>query len=300
MKEISSWNTIYGSVPGTEHAKTFLNNQDSMRIYEDNGIIIGIVADGCSAKNAKNSHLLHNEVGSNILADICLQTVRSYFLHYEENSLSSDILWDRITSDVLAQVKNLIHIIGQDFAAIAERYFQSTVLGYIITPSDTYVFGCGDGVYGVNDDIHIIPPACSQGNYPPYLIYSLIKSHVYAPNDPAIRLHQIAHYNTDDVQTIFVGTDGLVELIEAENTPIPAQQDAVGPLSNIWTDQLYQQNSFWLQNRLHLYNTPKIKRTENGISKVTGLLSDDTTIIVSIKKPQELWKQCISKDNKFN
>ena len=60
MKKIFSWNTIYGSVPGTEHAKTFLNNQDSMRIYEDNGIIIGIVADGCSAKNAKNGTSLKN------------------------------------------------------------------------------------------------------------------------------------------------------------------------------------------------------------------------------------------------
>lgn len=285
MNAQKSWTTISGSVLGTSHSKSFSNNQDSIRSYMDDTMVIGIVADGCSAKNDKNAHLLHNEVGSNILADITLRTVRDYFVHYTDDVIPSAMVWDRITSDILAQVKTIIALIGPDFTNIALRYFQSTLVGYIITPSKTVVFGCGDGVYGVNEDIHIIH-AAAQENYPPYLIYSLLKTDIYKIHDPAIRLHELAHYNTQDVQTIFVGTDGVVDLIHAADNFIPGQQEKVGNINQYWKQEVYQQNPFWLQNKLHSYNTTKVQRSTEGImTKIPGLLHDDTSLVASIKKP---------------
>lgn len=280
------WNIITGSVPGTSHIARLINNQDAIKWYQDEKVLIAIVSDGCSASNEKNTPH-YNEIGSHIIANICVKTIRSYINHYGIKSLNWDTIWDRITSDVLSQMKQIISTIDDDFGMIARTYFQTTVLGYIITPDTTIVFGCGDGVYGINGDIHIITPPNSE-NYPPYLIYSLINSSVYDFNDPAIRLHEITRLPTEKVQTIFVGTDGVSELLDAATKQIPGQETLVGSIDQLWINPLYQKNPFWLQTRLALYNTTKIKRDENQNMKTfPGLLSDDTSLILSVRKDDE-------------
>ncbi len=285
QQKIPHYTSVAGSVPGTSHIARMKNNQDAMRLYTDDEIIIAVVSDGCSASNEKNTPH-YNEVGSQILTNLCIKTILTYVKHYGYEALKWQYFWDRVTSDILAQVKTIATSMNDDFAAIARTYFQATLMGYIITPEKTIVFGCGDGMYAINGDIKIITPV-AEGNYPPYIIYSLIGSSVYSFNDNAIRLQQFDEIDTSQLEHICIGTDGIVDLMNAESKNIPGQTSQIGPLKNIWTEKTYITNPFWLQNRLSLYNTVKIKRDGDNIVTHKGLLPDDTTLIVTIKNKEQ-------------
>lgn len=285
QQKIPQYTSITGSVPGTSHIARMKNNQDAMRLYTDNEIIIAVVSDGCSASNEKNiAH--YNEVGSHILSNLCIKTILTHIRHYGFEVLKWQYFWDRVTSDILAHVKTIATSMDDDFAAIARTYFQATLMGYIITPEKTIVFGCGDGMYAINGEIKIVTPTV-EGNYPPYIIYSLIGSSVYSFNDNAIRLQQFDEIDTAQLEHICVGTDGVVDLINAESKNIPGQNATIGRLENIWTEKTYITNPFWLQNRLSLYNTVKIKRDGDNIVTHKGILPDDTTLIVTIKNKEQ-------------
>jgi hypothetical protein len=286
QEKILNYTTVAGSVPGTSHITRMKNNQDAMKWYVDESMIVAIVSDGCSASNEKNiPH--YNEIGSHILTNICIKTIVQYIKIYGNEVVQWQFLWDRITSDILAQVKVITSSMDDDFTAAAKIYFQATLMGYIITPKKTIVFGCGDGMYAINGDITIVTPP-ADGNYPPYIIYSLIGSSVYNFNDSAIRLQQFEIRDTDTIENICIGTDGVVDLINAAEKSIPGQNTIIGPLENIWTDKTYITNPFWLQNRLSLYNTAKAKRdSDNSMVIHKGLLQDDTTIILTIKNKEQ-------------
>lgn len=283
---ILNYTTVAGSVPGTSHITRMKNNQDAMKWYADENMIVAVVSDGCSASNEKNTPH-YNEIGSHILSNICLKTIVQYVKLYGNEVLQWQYLWDRVTSDILSQVKTITSAMDDDFTAAARTYFQATLMGYIITAEKTIVFGCGDGVYAINGDITIVTPP-ADGNYPPYIIYSLIGSSVYSFNDDAIRLQQIDIRDTDTIESICIGTDGVVDLINASEKNIPGQLTPAGGFEKLWTDTTYITNPFWLQNRLSLYNTAKAKReSDNSIVIHKGLLQDDTTIILTIKNKEQ-------------
>jgi Protein phosphatase 2C len=279
------WKIIAGSVPGTSHTALMKNNQDAMRWYQDDHILIAICCDGSSVSNDKNTPYF-SEIGSHILSNIALKTIKDIIYAHGYAALTWSDFWDRLSIEILAQIKITCSLMDSDIHLIARTYFQSTLMGYIITPTDTYVFGCGDGVYGINGEITtILPP--TQDNYPPYLIYALIGSSVYATDSTHLRIQLHRQIPTETVQHIFIGTDGVTDLINAESVHIPGQQDHVGPLSSIWTLPAYQKNPFWLQNRLTLYNTARSKKDRNGdLQHHKGLLPDDTTLLVTFKNPE--------------
>jgi hypothetical protein len=73
---------------------------------------------------------------------------------------------------------------------------------------------------------------------------------------------------TEKVQSILIGTDGVIDLIKAENRNLPRKLEKVGSLSQFWQSDRYFDNPDLVRRKLFLIN-----------HQADGLLPDDTTLI---------------------
>src|SRR5205807_1514147 len=116
-----------------------------------------------------------------------------------------DVL-ERVRLDVLAQLRVLARAMGGRFSQTVADYFLFTALGFVIGPRRTILFGIGDGLVGLNGDVKTI---VAPDNAPPYLGYGLVPSSLADETLPFV-VH--ASLPTADVQSLFVGTDGVGEV----------------------------------------------------------------------------------------
>lgn len=278
MKTIEEFKIIGASVLGTRHLKLGRNNQDSYTWIKTPNYIIAIVCDGCSSG-------AESEVGSKIVAPLFAQTLANYLSKphagmSDENFLRHDWLWHNVRQDVLARIRVLAQSMDENLIATICKYFLCTVIGCVITPTTTCIFGCGDGIYYLNGTLKVIGPF--SGNQPPYLAYGITGSHTHNGNIQFSDIHRHIICPTDEVESVVIGTDGVEDLEKSADQNIPGREEKVGLMSQFWTDELYFSNPEWMRNVLTTLNTEKRKPLwkEETLMKYPGLLPDDTTLIV--------------------
>ena len=279
-----------GSVIGRDHVKPlgWRNSQDAHLSRSAHGCLIGVVSDGCGSAP-------HSEVGSKLIVQIVCNAIASYLPRYLartqisqspidiENSFS---YWEDVQSDLIAHLRVLAKSFGIDVSDVAEEYFLASLVGFVITPFTTFIFSVGDGYYVVNNEIVQLLPAA--GNMPAYPGYHLLrKDRLKISRDDCHIKVQLA-VPTETVQSIFVGTDGVQELIAAEEKLLPGKTNVVGPLSQFWTEDQFFSNPFGINRRLALVNNEVVipDWETRRLKRFPGHLKDDTTFVVARRKPQ--------------
>lgn len=280
-----------GSVIGRDHVKDlgWRNNQDAVVTMVSNEAIIAVVADGCSA--AEQSTISHNEIGAHIGVRIIAEAIHSRLLDFTAHSSPGDIaepVWDSIRFDILCAIQGLARSMGGSFSKNIRDYFLFTVLGTLITPIKTYVFSIGDGVEIINGEHYPIGPF--PDNQPPYLAYSLVSSSI----DPDLCGFSIRRaWQTSDVETMLLGTDGVGDLIKAYEQNLPGKEKLfVGPISQFWENDNYFHNPDQVRRKLALINCAVTRVSPEGeIVRFPGLLQDDTTLAVIRRRKQSTTKE---------
>ncbi|MCX6824440.1 MAG: protein phosphatase 2C domain-containing protein [candidate division SR1 bacterium] len=278
MKNLDQFEIAGASVLGTRHLKIGRNNQDSFVWIKTPDYIISIVSDGCSSG-------LHSEVGSKIMAPLFAQTLATYLSKphpslSDENFFRHDWLWYNVRQDVLARVRVLAQSMDENLIATICKYFLCTIVGCVITPQSTCIFSCGDGVFYLNGNMHVMGPF--PGNKPPYLCYGITGSEVTNSQPSLLDIQRHVICSTDEVQSILIGSDGVSDLTTLADQKLPGREERIGDISQFWTEDIYFKNPEWIRNVLTTINTEKRKPVweEKTILKYQGLLPDDTTFVV--------------------
>lgn len=280
MKEI--FTVIGGSVTGTAHIKKGKNNQDAFSTLIQDDIIVALVSDGSSVSN-KDASQYHSEVGSNMLVTIAQKEIVTYYKLYGELAFERADVWDTLSQRIIQTLLSIAQLSSLYPYNWIDKNCLATLIGCIITPSKSYIIGCGDGLYGYNNQYKTLRPS-NEGNYPAYLVYNIIPSDIYPVGDKQILLQCFESVDTSTLTSIVIGTDGAADLYDIADTCLPAQQTLVGDISQYIQQESYWKNPCLLQNRLTVINTAKTLRdAEQSWKTYPGLLKDDTTLLI-IKK----------------
>ena len=225
-----------GSVVGAHHRATWRNNQDGFAVVQLDDVISACVCDGCGSSP-------HSEVGAKLAAEF----IARVFAHAPHRAglgdtvaLTAHTLTHRVADTVLP---------FDDYPAIVRDYFLFTILGFVITPTYTILYGCGDGVFLFNDKRVQL---ASKDNSPDYITYNLIR-HVLQrdPGPLDITVHRTIP--SVDLKHIVIATDGAAAL----------------PDLGAFMRPVYADNPSLLEKRLR------------GIALREVPLDDDTTVVAA-------------------
>ncbi len=277
-----------GSVIGRDHLRPLgeQNNQDSFAYSCKSDLLVAVVTDGCGCEK-------DSEVGAKIGARLMIELFESAWSNLLEeegaevmrNSFIGGFsyLLSRVDQNFFARIKQFS--VGANQAETIRSEFLFTVLGVVITPIWTAVFSAGDGVFAVNGKLTVLDSG--PNNEPDYPAYALFRPPRTQPSIYPFRIRKILA--TTKLSSVLIGTDGLNDLIAAEEKTLPGKQDLVGPTSQFWEQDQYFANPDQVRRRLALMNREVvIGDWENQrLLKEPGLLRDDTTLVVIRRKIAE-------------
>lgn len=274
-----------GSVIGRDHLRVLgeKNNQDSFA-YVCNDLLFAVVTDGCGSE--KNSEV-GAKIGARVMVELLGQVWASFTQDGKSVTIDNFLGINYLLSGVARIFLDKLRLFseGLNFAETIREEFLFTVMGLVITPTWTAVFSAGDGVYAVNGEVTVLDSG--PNNQPDYPAYALFSPPVVRPSRYPFKIRTILA--TDQVSSILIGTDGLNDLIAAEEKTLPGKQEFVGPLSQFWEESQYFVNPDQVRRRLALINREFVKGDwENQrLLKEPGLLHDDTTLIVVRRKMED-------------
>lgn len=258
-----------GSVIGARHLSKGKNNQDSFHIQKNNDTIVAVVTDGCGS--SKNS-----EVGAKIGAQNTVKIINSYLKQYVENRSAwkqDGAVWENINYDIVKNISNSVNQIKGGHVDVLMDYFLFTIIGFIITDDLTYIFNIGDGAWIENGNINKIGPF--PGNAPPFIGYACLKNNfLFKESLSSYNTDfNVKIFNTENIESLLIGSDGILDFIDAEKKEVPGTKRAIGNISQFWQKKEYFEDEFAISEKLNKINCIN--------SKNSGLLQDDTTLIVA-------------------
>jgi hypothetical protein len=264
-----------GTVVGRDHVRIGRNSHDAY-CYFNRDITVAVVCDGCGSSD-------HSEVGAKIGAKI---TVESVLRHYRADPAAFDHPnmqnpgLQYVKRSILTKIQAVAEAMTGSFSENVSEYFLFTIVGAILDPKNgkAYIFGCGDGLFYVNDVPTMIQ---SPNNAPGYLSYNLVET-----NQPKTELGMFWMGSLDRVKSILLGTDGAMDLARAFDKPIPGKEELIGPISQFWEKDGFFKNPFQIGHRLALINRSinKIDWEKKAMLEAHGPLRDDTTLIAIRRK----------------
>ncbi|AFY74303.1 hypothetical protein Syn7502_02300 [Synechococcus sp. PCC 7502] len=260
-----------GSITGRNHTVVGKNNQDAYFSISNDQFAIAVVCDGCGS--GKDS-----EVGAKIGVRLVVEEVADQL--QIQPQLNQEF-WEQVKLNVLEQLQGIAKLLSGNcsefISQIINDYLLFTIVGVVITPIETVTFSIGDGIVFVNGEVSYAGKF--PDNAPPYLAYGLYHADL-------IDFHIHDRLPTGEVKSILIGTDGVADLIAAEFSHLPKKAECVGSISQFWQDDRYFSNPDQIRRRLSQVNYEFIKPnwSNRTLTKETGLLPDDTTLIVIRKK----------------
>ena len=254
-----------GSIIGSEHIRISKNNQDAYTLIQTDNLIAGIVCDGCSAGD-------HTEVGSKLTAMWLKNSIEMHSdMYLKDDKVNVGKFVSEVHMDLLSSAKAFVvglspFTVNRVDPFVVHHYMLTTYLVYIITPSTTFIFGTGDGMYNINGINRVLEP--EEGNRPIYYCYGLL------PEDSLMNIipdeiHPKTHVKmpTSEVDRIFVATDGLEYLSTNIEDRLPNGKPQGSP------DQFYDLKYF--------ENTTLVTKRLNFLSTLTSRLKDDASTVLS-------------------
>ena len=249
-----------GTVIGGRHLNEGKANQDSFIYSKEEDYLIGIVCDGCGSSK-------YSTVGANFGCMSMVSMIKSLLDNDIETNFKK--AFPAIEAQLVDNIAVSAKKIDGGFVDVIMDYFLFTTMGFIMTPQKTTIFYVGDGVYFVNGIEHVIGPY--PNNAPPFVAYQLVNNFLARPRHDLNFVTQV--YDTDHVHSLLIGTDGVTDLMQASEEPIPNTNDKIGDISQFWSKPRYFKNQGI---------DPPISKQLILINQ-DGLLTDDTTM-VTVKK----------------
>src|SRR3989338_1570514 len=292
MKVISSiFEVAVGSVIGRDHLRPlgWKNNQDGLAVCTFDDAIVAVVTDGCGSE-AKSE--IGAVIGANLVAETIDRELHELYLgvgrhldldrdgYVPISSLPS--FWATVRQTVLGSLWSLVSKMGARYRDAIYDHLLFTVNGVVITPYRATFFAIGDGVQIINGVQ--IPLGPFAQNAPPYLAYALFAK--AGESDVANDFLITKAVPLEKVQSILIGTDGVEDLIAAEELMLPGRSEIVCPISQFWEKDRYFENPDGVRRRLALINNEHqtIDWKKQTIERTVGRLPDDTTLIAIRRK----------------
>lgn len=257
-----------GSVRGKDHIIAGKNNQDAFVIRKTPSLTAAIVCDGCGSG-------AHSEVGAKIAAE-ALTNLLTAELFNDVSFDGFDELLESTRNDLEDYLKDVFFREYDERAfEIVNSYGLFTMLGFFQNKNLSAFFGLGDGYFIINDMMIKVGPF--PNNAPPYLGYNLLNRKE--------NFNIVEKLYNNELNSFLIATDGLEELVEAEEIPHPTIKDRnVGNISQFWKEDKYFTNPFTLGRQLNLLagGVPRIidVNGEKFFATRNGIFRDDTTMVV--------------------
>ncbi len=280
MKQSSLFAYASASVQGSKHYARGMNNQDAFHVTSTDTLSLGIVADGCSRSGIYSSH---TEVGAHMGSALLAACIRQH--EHLFDTLDSKAWLDIVYRSLIEKVQQILWISKSDIQWIV-NHWEFSILGYVISPTKTVIFGCGDGIYSLNGTRKTIGPFAN--NEPPYLLFSLFKSPPESidPSLLTFTLHE--ELPTAELQELWVGTDGVEYLYDMTKLKSDNLHYPFITIENLMNDQkVFEKQP---NDEYNLYPTRvlekftkekmKIDYQKQDTKKSGGILHDDTTVIL--------------------
>lgn len=242
-----------GSVIGREHVRAGRNNQDGCAIRAEDQRLAAVVTDGCSSSKYAE---VGARLGATFIAAEALRRMRA------GKPASMDLAY-ATTRALVSYLDTVTKGLAQDDAerdALIGDYFLFSFLCLAIDGQRACIFGVGDGVLSLNGDIKILDPG--PDNAPSYVGYLLM----LGPTRSASPELHVAT-TVDKVETMMIGTDGLLDLDRAPDVPLK-DGNRQGGIEQFEEDEMLLVNAGRLQRKLSI------------LGEINGRMRDDTTVVV--------------------
>jgi hypothetical protein len=280
-------NDIYqltaGTIPGRRHVGTSnllvgKNNQDAYGMASSDQCLVAAVFDGCSSG-------AHSEVGAKIAAQLLPSLVleRAEQAEFDDEAIASVEFWDEVKESLIARLRAVVANMACDTRwhdTVVAQNFLFTIVGVVATRTKSLIFSIGDGVFAINEHFHQLGPFAD--NAPPYVGYELLDEKC---GEQPFLIHENVAPRFD---SIVIGTDGLLELLDRADAKVPGREETVGALSAIPRNDALFAGPESLTPWLRRLNSEVVTLSEADgslhLSRAYGLLSDDTTLIVVRRK----------------
>lgn len=265
-----------GTVAGRDHSRVGGNSHDAYAWAHHRDITVAVVCDGCGSSD-------HSEVGAKIGAKIAVDSILRHYRGVPElfqYSTMENPGLKLVKRSILTRIQATAEAMAGSFSENVSQYFLFTILAAVLDNDNNkaYIFGCGDGLFYVNDVPTVMP---SPNNAPAYLSYNLVESNQKAPE-----LGMFWMGSLDTVKSILLGTDGVADLARSFDKLIPGKEELIGSISQFWEKDGFFKNPFSIGHKLALINrsTSKIDWEKKALSEAHGPLRDDTTLIAIRRK----------------
>lgn len=278
-----------GTTTGAMHRRLDKNNQDAFGLIQMPDMLLGVVSDGASKGfMGPMGDWTHSEVGAQLSTRWLLSLLQTYCTKFLQRPhlLSEESpfpYWENIRQELVHLVQLCaVHMDGDIVERIVD-YFLCTVLGVMVTPYGACTFSIGDGVFILNGDIQPIGPF--PGNKPPYPAYAITGSDITDSREDLLSF-RVTYIPLAQLESLVVGTDGLVDLINVSDQVLPGSRVPVGSIAQLWTDDIHFRNPISLSRSLSLINRTHVQLDRQAVKLTThnGLLPDDTTCVVLRRK----------------
>jgi serine/threonine protein phosphatase PrpC len=263
--KIDAFEYAVGSIAGRNHVLTGRNNQDAYQIADEQNFMIAVLCDGCGSGK-------YSEAGAKLGARLVAEAIAALIDQNEQNEQDKNQklgifepkFWDSVKTNLLQQLKDFVDLFNGDREFVNDHLL-FTIVGALITPMETVTFSIGDGAIAINGKLNQIP--AYPDNAPPYLAYGL-----YKPE--AINFEIRDRLATSELESLLIATDGIDDLLKVED------------IAQFWQKEQYFKNPDAIRRKLAMLNREEVKPdwTKQEIVKRSGVLSDDTTLVV-IRRP---------------
>lgn len=268
---LRAFELVGGSVTGTLHRKADKPLQDAFGWRRGPRSLVAVVCDGCGSSP-------HSEVGARLGARLFCEAIGAQL----DAGLAVDdpLVLQRARADVLTELGRLATAMGGTWSDTIADYFLFTVMGAAITGASAVIFGAGDGVYAINGEVHVLD--AGPENRPAYIAYGLL-----SPGSAESELAIHAARPTADIESILLGTDGVADILSAEDRAVPGSNRPVGAISQFWRDDFLFANRDGVRRRLAVLarEHQTLDWNEHRVDRSPGLLRDDTTVVALRRMP---------------
>jgi len=254
-----------GSVIGRHHRRAGRGCQDAYAWTRAGDAVVAAVCDGCGSGR-------RSEVGAALGARLWTQAVARRL--GGTGDAGDPALWAGARDDVAGHLAAVAAAMGGDLVATVAEHFLFTSLVAVLTPRHAVVHAIGDGVYAIDDTVHVLGPF--DDDCPPYLGYGVLGR---MPTATVLDVRPAA------VRSIALASDGAVDLIASAGHRCALDGEPVGPLSQFWTGDRYLRNPDAVRRRLAVINEEHIAIDPGrGVLERSGApLADDTTVVVLVR-----------------
>lgn len=197
---------------GSLHSTLSLGCQDACHVSEvkEEKIHVVVICDGCSSND---SGLTHNQVGAILGSYYFADSVAHLLIKSASDIEPDDLKFEEILK---SSTKSMRKFFGKMMIDMMIRFRSEswdkfvldkllfTILGFAIVRNQYWVFGFGDGCYGIDDDIIVVDAPLT-----PYFGESLLEKNELATLTPQIYKSGTIEF----IRHLWVSSDGLEDVL---------------------------------------------------------------------------------------